>query len=173
MRDQISGPVERLGTPYYMAPEHILGRALDGRTDMYSVGIMAYELVTGSIPFDGATLSDLLRKHLTQPLPDPRLLRIDVPDDLWEFILRCSAKHPDDRFRNCAAAAAFLSEAAELPVVKKLDLVTVAVSHHPRHRERVAMAVEQLRTSLAGIEGVSMASSAQLGGGESLVLGSS
>ncbi len=161
--DPDSRPTERLGTPYYMAPEHILGRTLDRRSDLYSVGIMAYELVTAEVPFDGATLPELLRKHLTTPMPDPRLRRPDLADDLWEFILRATAKHPDDRFVTCGEAVDFLSEAAELPVVQRLDLVTIAISHHPRHRERVAHAIEQLRAQLSHIVGVSMVATSQLG----------
>ena len=69
-----------LGTPSYMAPEQISGTsAIDGRTDVYAVGVLLFEAVTGRLPFVGATLFDLMRAHLEQPPPSPRALRSEAP----------------------------------------------------------------------------------------------
>jgi len=145
-----------LGTPYYMAPEQILGRQLDGRADLYALGIMAYELATRHVPFDAETLDDLLRLHLHSPMPDPRDIEPEVPDDIVEFISRATAKAPRDRFESCEAAAAFLQAAAELPMVNKLELSTLAISYHPSKRKTVAQALRELHKRLSNTAGISL-----------------
>ena len=145
-----------LGTPYYMAPEQILGRQLDGRADLYAIGIMAYELATRNVPFDADTLDDLLRLHLHAPMPDPRELEPDVPEDIVEFIQRATAKSPKDRYDSCEEAAAFLQAAAELPLVNKLELSTLAISYHPSKRAAVAQALRELHKRLSNTAGISL-----------------
>ncbi|MCO4761975.1 MAG: protein kinase [Myxococcales bacterium] len=145
-----------LGTPYYMAPEQILGHQLDGRADLYSLGVMAYELCTFEVPFDAETLDDLLRLHLHTPMPDPRRLQPDIPDDLVQFIEMATAKKPDDRFSSCDEAAAFLQTAAELPLVRKLELSTLAISYHPSRRAVVATALRELHAKLSNTPGISL-----------------
>mgnify|MGYP002629286299 CR=1 FL=1 len=145
-----------LGTPYYMAPEQILGQRLDGRADLYALGIMAYELCTHEVPFDAETLDDLLRLHLGAPMPDPRVLEPDIPDDLVQFIETATAKKPADRFESCGEAAAFLQTAAELPLVRKLELSTLAISYHPSRRGVVAKALRELHGKLSNTPGISL-----------------
>jgi predicted Ser/Thr protein kinase len=145
-----------LGTPYYMSPEQIRGDALDGRTDLYSLGIMAYELCTRSVPFDAETLDGLLAEHLNAELPDPLLLVADIPDDLVHFIKVSTAKRREDRFPTCEAAARFLQTAAELPLVNKIDLSTLAISYHPSRRRMVAEALRDLHQRLSDVAGVAL-----------------
>jgi serine/threonine protein kinase len=145
-----------LGTPYYMAPEQIRGEQLDGRTDLYALGILAYELCTRQVPFDAEELDDLLRQHLAQPLPAPRLLAPDIPDDLAVFIERSTQKRREDRFPTCADAAGFLQTAAELPLVNKIELSTLAISYHPSRRRMVADALHALHERLNDVPGVSL-----------------
>jgi serine/threonine protein kinase len=145
-----------LGTPYYMAPEQILGRQLDGRADLYSLGIVAYELIAKRVPFDADTLDELLRLHLHTPLPDPRQVVPDLPDDLLQFIRKATAKRPADRFGSCAEAAQFLQTAAELPMVHKIELSTLAISYHPSRRRVVAQALRDLHQTLGSLAGVSL-----------------
>lgn len=145
-----------LGTPYYMAPEQILGQRLDGRADLYALGVLAYELCTHEVPFDADTLDDLLRQHLSEPIPDPRLMEPDIPDDLVQFIEMATAKKPDDRFDSCGEAAAFLQTAAELPLVRKLELSTLAISYHPSRRAVVAQALRELHGRLSNTPGISL-----------------
>lgn len=145
-----------LGTPYYMAPEQILGRQLDGRADLYALGIMTYELATRTVPFDADTLDDLLRLHLHAPMPDPRDVEPDVPDDICEFIMRSTAKSPNDRYGSCEEGAAFLQAAAELPLVNKLELSTLAISYHPSKRALVAQALRELHKRLSNTAGISL-----------------
>ena len=145
-----------LGTPYYMAPEQIRGEKLDGRTDLYSLGIMAYELCTRSVPFDAEALEGLLDQHLHAETPDPRLIVPDIPEDLVQFIRVATAKRREDRFPSCDAAARFLQTAAELPLVNKLELSTLAISYHPSRRRQVAEALRELHNRLNGVAGVSL-----------------
>ena len=145
-----------LGTPYYMSPEQILGSRLDGRADLYSTGILAYELCTRVVPFDADTLDDLLRMHLNKAMPDPRALQKDIPDDLCAFIARSTAKKASERYGSCGEAAAFLQAAAELPLVNRFELATLAITYHPSRRELVDEAVEQLKSQLDSLAGVSL-----------------
>jgi serine/threonine protein kinase len=145
-----------MGTPYYMSPEQILGSKLDGRSDLYSLGVLAYELITHDVPFDAETIEELLDLHLTAPTPDPCLKVADLPDDLREFILRAMAKKPEDRFSDCAEAVAFLQLAADLPVVHRIELSTVAISYHPSRRQMVADALSELERRLSHQAGVTL-----------------
>jgi serine/threonine protein kinase len=145
-----------MGTPYYMSPEQILGNMLDGRSDLYSLGILAYELVVHDVPFDAETIEDLLEMHLSAPTPDPRLRVADLPDDLREFILKATEKKSTDRFTSCAEAVAFLQLAADLPVVHRIELSTVAISYHPSRRQMVADALADLEQRLAHQAGVTL-----------------
>mgnify|MGYP000105793666 CR=1 FL=1 len=74
------------GTPKYLAPEAAMGLVLDGRADVYSLGVMAFELLTGRVPFDSDSIRVLLQMHARMPAPDLRALRPDVTDALAEFV---------------------------------------------------------------------------------------
>ena len=88
------------GTAYYMAPEQIDGEPVDQRTDIYALGITAYEMVTGRRPFPEDNVKTLLDMHLTRDIPDPTLIVPDIPDELRSFILKCGRFDPDRRFQN-------------------------------------------------------------------------
>src|ERR1017187_6281359 len=88
-----------LGSTNYLSPEQATGKGpIDGRTDIYSVGALAYFLVTGQTPFVRDTAMELIAAHLKDEVQPPRLLRPDLPADLEEVILMCLRKNPDDRF---------------------------------------------------------------------------
>jgi serine/threonine protein kinase len=102
-----------LGTPAYMAPEQISGAAnVDARTDLYAVGVVLFEAVTGRQPFAGATLFDLMKAHVEQMPPPPRSLRPDLPEALEEVILVALAKDPAQRYQSATAMAQALAYAA-------------------------------------------------------------
>ena len=96
------------GTRTYIAPETILKKPSDQRTDMYSLGIAFYEVITGHAPFAGASPSDLLRKHLAEdPLP-PSIINPNATPELDKVILKMLAKKPADRFESMQEVASVL-----------------------------------------------------------------
>ncbi len=98
------------GTLYYMAPEQIDGGPVDQRTDIYALGITAYEMVTGRRPFPEDDIPALLDIHLTRDVPDPAQLIPDLPAPLREFILKSARCDPDQRFQDIHQASAVLEK---------------------------------------------------------------
>jgi len=88
------------GTPEYMAPEKITGIKVDYRADIYSLGIVFYELITGHKPYQADTPMAVLWKHVKEPLPRPKNFVIDLPDEVENILLKALAKDPDDRYQN-------------------------------------------------------------------------
>jgi serine/threonine-protein kinase len=96
----LTGSQQIFGTPGYIAPEYIQSTAIDGRADLYSLGVLMYEMVTGALPFDYEYTGDLLVKHVTeQPIP-PSRREPSVEPALEKLILRCLEKDPAKRFRD-------------------------------------------------------------------------
>ena len=87
-----------VGSPEYMAPEQAIGSEVGPSVDIYALGVLMYEILTGDLPFDAETTAQVLRKHIMeQPQPMGELVDDDVPDALIEVVMRCLAKDPDDR----------------------------------------------------------------------------
>ena len=102
-----------MGTPLYMAPEQATGRKeLDGRSDLYSLGAVAYYLLTGRPPFDGQDGIGVMIAHARDPVVPPSRGRADVPEDLERVVLRCLAKDPADRFPDAEGLEHALAECA-------------------------------------------------------------
>lgn len=91
-----------VGTPAYCPPEQLRGEDLDARTDMYAVGVMLYQLLTGRLPFEGKSMPQLIANTLEKHALSPRHYRKDIPSGLAKIILRCLEKQPSDRYRNYA-----------------------------------------------------------------------
>ena len=91
-----------LGTPSYMSPEQITGQPVDGRSDLFSVGIVLYEMLTGQKPFRGEMIT-IAHNIVTQPHPDPSTLKSGLPPVIDALFRRALAKSPDERFSNGAA----------------------------------------------------------------------
>jgi len=87
-----------LGTPNYVSPEQASAHPLDERSDLYSFGVVLFEMATGRRPFEAEGAAEMLRRHRDTPPPDPRSLAPDLSLGLSSIILRCLAKSPDDRF---------------------------------------------------------------------------
>ncbi len=95
---------ENTGTAHYMAPEQIDGAPVTAGTDLYALGITAYEMVTGSRPFQAENLSEVLEMHLTKDIPDPADVVPHLPDELREFILKAGRCDPSRRYSDCGQA---------------------------------------------------------------------
>jgi tetratricopeptide (TPR) repeat protein/uncharacterized protein YraI len=104
-----------VGTAAYMSPEQAAGRTVDARTDLYAVGIVLYELLTGRVPFEADTPIAVLIKQTYEPPPPPRSLNPALPEAVETALLRALAKDPADRYQSAAEMAEVLERvAAEL-----------------------------------------------------------
>lgn len=98
-----------IGTPAYLSPEQAQGKKLDPRTDLYSLGVVLYELLTGQLPFDADDIGAILIQHVSKPPVPPSQLVNGVPDFLERAILRALEKQPDARYPSAAAMAEALT----------------------------------------------------------------
>ncbi len=89
---------ELVGTIQYMSPEQATGEAVDGRSDLYSLGVTAFHALTGRLPFEGPNLPALIHQHVTEPAPRVAVVAPRVPPRVAEAVDRCLAKDPDQRF---------------------------------------------------------------------------
>lgn len=107
-------PADRVvaGTPDYLAPELVLGGATSFASDVYAIGIMCYELVTGEAPFCGGRSEQILQRHLSGVAPPLSCRRSGVPVALDAFVARALAKHPDERFANAREMGDALADVA-------------------------------------------------------------
>ncbi|MDD8025598.1 MAG: serine/threonine protein kinase [Acidobacteriota bacterium] len=103
--DGVTGSGVMLGTPEYMSPEQVEMREVDGRSDLYAVGIILFEMVTGKVPFEGQTPLAVAIKHKNEAPPDARDTNPLVPEPLVRIIYRCLQKDPADRYPNAQALA--------------------------------------------------------------------
>jgi len=94
----LTGTGVGIGTPEYMAPEQGMGKEVDARADIYSLGIVLYELVTGRKPYTADTPMAVVFKHMTDPLPRPTEFTSGLPDGVEKLILKALAKQPEDRY---------------------------------------------------------------------------
>lgn len=99
-----------VGTPRYMSPEQIQGHELDPRTDLYSLGVMAFTLIAGHCPFEGATIAAISIHHLNTEPADLRTLREETPDGWANWVDRLLKKDRNDRPESCAAAYELLKQ---------------------------------------------------------------
>ena len=102
-----------VGTPTYMSPEQGKGFPGDERSDVYSLGVVLYEMVTGRVPFDADTPFAVVLKHVNDPLPMPRTLNPDIPPSIERVILKALAKEPEDRYQTAAELGQSLQEIAQ------------------------------------------------------------
>lgn len=130
-----------IGTPQYISPEQAQGRAMDGRSDLYSVGVTLYRAVTGNAPFHSNDWYELARMHVEEHPPSLRSLRPELSARFDRIVLKCLAKHPDDRYRSASALIDELTEIKNasrstetfgVPPVRTDDMVTFISTARPR-----------------------------------------
>lgn len=95
----ITGAGVMIGTPEYMSPEQVEGRETDARSDIYALGIILYDMLTGRLPFEGETVLGVALKQKTETPIDPRKINPQVPEDLARLIMRCLEKEKENRFQ--------------------------------------------------------------------------
>src|SRR6266487_926731 len=110
----------QLGTPLYIAPEQVSGYAGNERSDIYSLGIILYEVVTGTLPFQGDNPTAVMSQHLNTPPPSPVNFNPNIPPALIIVIMRCLAKEPAARFSSATSLSAAIAEALNVPVPESL-----------------------------------------------------
>ena len=119
-----------IGSPAYMSPEQVEGKEIDQRSDIYSLGVIMFEMITGRLPFNGDNSLSIALKHKTEAPPDPRNFNGQVPLEFTRLVQRCMAKDKDKRFQDAKELHSELSNiekdvsSAERPMPKKMTTVS-------------------------------------------------
>jgi eukaryotic-like serine/threonine-protein kinase len=117
-----------IGTAQYLSPEQARGAPVDQTSDLYSVGVVLYEMLTGQVPFTGDTPLEIAMKHLSEVPRPPSELRPEIPHDLDSVVLRALAKDPSERYQSAEEMDADLARVAEgLPVDPETEEAATAV----------------------------------------------
>ncbi|MFB0535303.1 MAG: protein kinase [Anaerolineae bacterium] len=132
-----------IGTPAYMSPELGKGEPADERSDIYSLGIVLYEMLTGRVPFEADTPMAVVIEHITTPLPVPRSINPDIPEPVEQVLLKALAKDPAERFQRMGEMVRALQKAvAGEPVVT--TVIPLAAEERPSEAGAIAEEVERI-----------------------------
>ena len=110
---QLTGSGVGVGTPAYMAPEQGKGQLVDARADIYSLGVVLYEMLTGRVPYEAETPLAVVLKHVTEPLTLPRSIKPGIPEAVELVVLHALTKDPADRYQSAGKMAAALCAAVQ------------------------------------------------------------
>ena len=123
---RLTGTGRAMGTPHYMSPEQAMGKLVDGRSDVYAVGVMLYEMILGFPPFDGADSYSVGYKHVHEQAVAPDVVDSRTPAALSQVIMKCLSKNPADRYQRgndlADALVAYLSAPVAGPSVTPPDV---------------------------------------------------
>ncbi len=149
-----------MGTPAYISPEQAQGNHVDQRSDIYSLGIILYEMVTGSVPFTAETPLAVLFKHISDPLPPPSLVKPDIPPSIEQVLLKALAKDPKDRFATATEFLAAWNRALETrETAQRMPEVTV-----PPSLPNVGVQTQPKSTTMTGAASTAGMPAAWIGG---------
>jgi eukaryotic-like serine/threonine-protein kinase len=140
-----------LGTTDYVAPEQAMGQEIDARSDVYSLGVLVYEMLTGDVPFHAETQVGVAMKHVNEPLPDVQTRRPEVSAALAAVVEKASSKDPEDRYTRMSGMLRDLESALEVEVSRagrSTGEVTTVLDSVPPRRRRI---FTRRRISVAGI----------------------
>jgi serine/threonine protein kinase len=116
----ITGAGMMIGTPEYMSPEQVESKEVDQRSDIYSLGIILYEMVTGQVPFEGDTPFSVGMKQKGETPPDPKQINAQIPDELNSLILKCLEKAKEQRYQSAGEVRSELERIEKgLPATEK------------------------------------------------------
>ncbi len=120
---RLTGTGMSIGTPHYMSPEQARAQTLDGRSDVYSLGVVGYQCLTGHVPFDGEDSFSIGYKHIMEELPTPPLETAEQRD-LFAIVQRMMAKKPEDRFQSAEELVASLEGSGGVAAAMTADVAT-------------------------------------------------
>jgi serine/threonine protein kinase len=122
-----------VGTPLYMSPEQALGRQdVDARADVYGMGVVLFHMLTGAPPFDGEDSQEIVRRHLSEPVPVKTLSHDRIPPWLSRIVVRCLAKRPEDRYPSAQALLEALRDGQDAAAKTNTEPLAAAIPSPPR-----------------------------------------
>jgi tetratricopeptide (TPR) repeat protein len=139
-----------LGTPRYMAPEQVEAKEIDHRADLYSYGLIVYEMLTGELPFRGDSAMQLMYQRVSEPPKDPRTVVPDLPDWVANLVLRCLTKDPAARYQSASEILRDLDAMQALAPKRDSGNQTIRIQI-PKPSRRLAMALVVFLSSLVTI----------------------
>ncbi len=144
------------GTVYYASPEQIEGEPEDARSDIYALGIMAYEFLCWQRPYPEDDLGRLIELHCTQTIPDPAETVPDLPENMRQFILRCCARDPAQRYASAGEALAVIEAmACQLRIQAEQEkrlLTSVVMIYLGKNRQALRRLLEKFSSEIEGLE---------------------
>jgi serine/threonine protein kinase len=134
LRDDVAGNLTQtgsiLGTPHYMSPEQCLGEELDSRADIYSLGVVLYEMLTGTVPFNSPTPAAVVVQHVNQSPAHPRALNASIPESVESTVLHALEKRREDRPQSAGALAQELANAVRNPNAPVAAVTANGLANH-------------------------------------------
>ena len=135
-----------LGTPSFMSPEQLAGKKVDGRSDLYSLGVMLFQMLTGVLPFRGESMAELMFKIANEEAPDIRIIRKELPENLANLVALSVSKRPETRYQDGNQFAADLRSVmneitGDVPATQAVPMSTssVAMAATPPGHEKTAV----------------------------------
>jgi serine/threonine protein kinase len=146
-----------IGTPEYMSPEQVEGIVVDERSDIYSLGVILYEMLTGLVPFDGNTPMSIALKHKTDTPANPRTFNASIPEGLNRLIMKCLEKDPDKRYRSAREVIEELDRldvgtpVPERSSVQESPFIRKETAHRPGTKKFLVPALAVLGAAAAAV----------------------